>query len=59
MTWIRWVSKMVKGFCQISVLPLKKAEDLYTKLVSKLRTKRVKEKKVADEAKEKKKKEYE
>jgi hypothetical protein len=40
-------------------LAVEKAEDLYTKLVSKLRTKRVKEKKVADEVKEKKRKEYE
>ncbi len=40
-------------------LAVEKAEGLYTKLVSKLRTKRVKEKKAADEAKEKKRKEYE
>ena len=32
-------------------LAVEKAEDLYTKLVSQLRTKRVKEKKAADEAK--------
>ena len=37
-------------------LAVEKAEDLYTKLVSKLRTKRVKEKKAANEAKEKKRK---
>jgi len=37
-------------------LAVEKAEDLYTKLVSKLRTKRVKEKKAANEATEKKRK---
>ena len=34
-------------------LAVERAEDLYTKLVDKLRTKRVKEKKIADDAKEK------
>ena len=37
-------------------LAVERAEDLYTKLVDKLRTKRVKEKKIADDVKEKRKK---